>query len=90
MLASGVVGLLTGDRRSDRLLFCRQEAGPRFTFSGHLFVRVDGWGAFVSSCLRRTQRFISVPSLCLCASVVLPTNRSNQGAAGSCDEVADL
>ena len=43
MLVSGIVGLLSGDRRSDRLSFCRQEAVLRIKFSTRLLVRAGGW-----------------------------------------------
>ena len=43
LLGSGVDGLLTGDRRSDRLSFCLQEAGPRFRLSDRPFAWAGGW-----------------------------------------------
>jgi hypothetical protein len=43
MLASGVVGLLSGDRRSVRLSFCLQEAEAHFKISDRLLVRAVGW-----------------------------------------------
>jgi hypothetical protein len=42
MLTSGGDGLLTGDRRSDRLSFCHQEAGQRFMLSDRTLRLFDG------------------------------------------------
>ena len=42
MLGSGVAGLLTGDRRPNRLSFCLQEAIPRIKLSIRLLVRAGG------------------------------------------------
>ena len=77
MLGSGTSGLLTGDRRSDRLSFCQQSSASQYRFSIALSASLRlcvGGRSFVSLCfrgcdgLRKNFCVFSVP-LCLCGSL---------------------